>query len=111
MSDGARTEMNEKIVSMCMRYNTEDIDSIRNELYIIMNDFEIIPRTTEIALLSEDRNEYLLKKFIISKMVKGCTERTVTYYKQTVSSVLQKIGKTADDITPDDIRYYLAVRQ
>lgn len=111
MNNDARTELYEKIISICMRKNMEDMDSIRNELYIILNDFEIASRTTEVALLSEDRNEYLLKKFIISKVVKGCTERTVQYYKQTVASVLQKIGKTADDITPDDIRYYLAVRQ
>lgn len=111
MNDGARTEFFEKIISMCMKYNMNDINNIRNELYIIMNRFEITERTTEIALLSEDRNEYLLKKFIIAKVVKGCTERTVQYYKQTITFILQEIGKTADDITPDDIRYYLAVRQ
>ena len=44
---------------------------IKNRLYIILSAYEITSRTTEIALLEEDRNAYLLKKFIIAKTVKG----------------------------------------
>lgn len=111
MSDGARTELYEEILSMCMKHNMDDMDGFKNELYIIMNDFEITARTTEIALLSEDRNEQLLKKFIMSKIVKGCTDRTIEVYKKSIDFILRRIGKTADDITTDDIRFYLAVRQ
>lgn len=111
MNDGARTELYEAVLSACMKHNMDDMDGLRNELYIIMNDFEITTRTTEVALLSEDRNEQLLKKFIMSKIVKGCTDRTIEVYKKSIEFVLRKIGKTADDITTDDIRFYLAVRQ
>ncbi len=107
----ARTELYEGILSMCMKHNMDDMDGFKNELYIIMNDFEIAARTTEVALLSEDRNEQLLKKFIMSKIVKGCTDRTIEIYKKSVEFALRRIGKTADDITTEDIRFYLAVRQ
>ena len=43
---------------------------IKDRLYILLSAYEITSRTTEIALLEEDRNEYLLKKFIVAKMVK-----------------------------------------
>lgn len=111
MSDGARTELYEEILSAGMKHNMDDMDGFKNELYIIMNEFEITARTTEVALLSEDRNEQLLKKFIMSKIVKGCTDRTIGFYKKTIEFILPRIGKTADDITADDIRFYLAVRQ
>ena len=83
---------------------------IKDRLYILLSAYEITLRTTEIALLEEDRNEYLLKKFIVAKMVKGCTQRTVGYYQKELTGILQQIGKTVDDICADDIRLYLAKR-
>ena len=111
MSEGnTRTELYEKIMMMLLN-NGVNTDHIKHKLYMILDEFEISQRTTEITLLKKDRNDYLLKKFIISKTVKGCTERTIYYYGKTVKSVLEKIGKTVDDITADDIRLYLALRQ
>lgn len=88
-----------------------DVEEIKNMLYIAMEPYEIVERCTELAELKEDRNEYLLKKFIIAKTVKGCTPRTIRSYKTGIQMILDHIGKTVDDITSDDIRYYLAVRQ
>ena len=88
-----------------------DLADAKSAMYMILNDYEITNRCTEVAELSEDRNEYLLKKFIIAKTVSGCTERTIGYYRVEITKILRKIGKNVDDITPDDIRYYMAVRQ
>ena len=88
-----------------------DLADAKSAMYMILNDYEITNRCTEVAELSEDRNEYLLKKFIIAKTVSGCTERTIKYYRVEIAKILRKIGKTVDDITPDDIRYYMAVRK
>lgn len=46
-------------------------DELRNRIYIMMDKYEITRRETSVALLEEDRNEYLLKTFIIGKTVKG----------------------------------------
>ncbi len=89
----------------------EDISEIRDTLYMIMNDYEITSRCTEIALLKQDRNEFLLKKFLIAKTVRGCTERTLKYYATEIPKILLAIGKTVDEISADDIRYYMALRQ
>lgn len=85
-------------------------DELRNRIYIMMDKYEITQRETSVALLEEDRNEYLLKTFIIGKTVKGCTKRTLRFYKNTISFVLRYIGKTVDDITTEDIRLYIAQR-
>ena len=86
-----------------------DIDT-RSRLYLILDKYEISKRETAVALLKTDRNEYLLQSFIVAKTVKGCTKRTLTYYATTVRFVFQYIGKTADDITTEDIRLYIAKR-
>lgn len=88
-----------------------DIVDAKNALYIIMDKYEIMSRCTEVAELHEDRNEYLLKTFIVAKSVKGCTARTIQFYTMTIKQILCFIGKTVDDITADDIRYYMAIRQ
>ena len=79
-------------------------------IYVALNGYEVQERTTEIALISQERNEYLLKKFMIAKTVKGCTPRTLRYYRDTLKFVFDYIGKTVDDITSDDIRMYSIIR-
>lgn len=101
------TERERLYNELCMVIDDEDI---RNRLYIILNKYEIIQRETSIALLQEDRNEFLIRSFIVAKTVKGCTERTLHYYKDRVSASIEKMGKTVDDITTEDIRLYIAKR-
>lgn len=111
------SEVNDKrsdlINEICMWLTTRGIDAreAQDMLYVISNNYEITSRSTEIAVLKEDRNDYLLKKFIIAKTVKGCSQKTLHAYKNGLINIFRMIGKTVDDITADDIRYYLAMRQ
>lgn len=104
----AREDLRQRILMMLVRCN---VPNAVIEVDSILNDYEISERTTEIALLREDRNEYLLKKFLMAKIVKGCTDRTIDRYKKDLTKALTEINKNIDDITTDDIRYYLAIRQ
>lgn len=108
------TDERENLINeICMYFfsQLEDLSEAKNELYILMDKYEITGRITALVEMKEDRNEFLLKKFIIGKTVKGCTKKTIRAYKTGLQAILRNIGKTADDITPDDIRYYLALRQ
>lgn len=106
----ARQDLYERIMIILMSEGIET-ENISLKIQVALGKYEIENRTTEIALLQEDRNEFLLKKFIIGKMVKGCSKRTIELYSIELKKILEKIGKTVDDITADDIRYYLALRQ
>lgn len=105
-----RRELAEKITFMLGRYGVTD-DGILNDIVILLNDYEVTVRETALTVRSEDRNMQLLQKFIISKTVKGCTERTIRLYATELKKILEAINKTVDDITADDIRYYLALRE
>lgn len=87
-----------------------DIEECRYDIDLILNGVEIIKRCTEIAPVQVDRNEMLLKRFLVAKQVKGCTKRTLQFYAVSIKSMLERMEKTVDDITADDIRYYMAVR-
>lgn len=107
MSD-AREELRQEL---CMVLIRNGVENAGVEVDAILGGYEIQKRTTEVALLSEDRNSYLFKKFLTAKIVKGCTDRTIQHYKKYLEFIFNRIQKTADDVTADDIRYYLAVRQ
>jgi integrase/recombinase XerD len=104
-----REEIINKLVIWAMRHGLDGREA-KFDFYMMLNDVEITNRCTEVALLEEDRNEYLIKKFLVAKQVKGCTERTIKYYKECTIKFLDRIGKVVDDITADDIRYYMALR-
>lgn len=108
-----RDNREDLINDLCIYAMNHNIDAreAKNDLYIILSKYEITNRCTELAELKEDRNETLVKKFIISKMVKGCTERTIEFYSNTMKFVLNKIDKAVDNITSDDIRLYIALRK
>ena len=62
-------------ISVFLADKAMDARSIQEWLYIKLNDYEISSRCTDVALVKEDRNKFLLGKFMIAKTVKGCTER------------------------------------
>lgn len=104
-----REELAEKIIMMLMRHDVND-ESIKSDLTILLNDYEITSRETAVAVRSEDRNRWYLEKFLVAKTVRGCTDKTLEQYKRVLEKILSVINKPANEITTDDIRYYLALR-
>lgn len=108
ITDAREEAINE--LAMFMMENGIQGREAKNALYMIMSRYEITTRCTEIAELKEDRNETLVKRFLIAKAVKGLSERTIKYYGESIRKTLGDVGKTVDDINPDDIRLYMALR-
>lgn len=87
-----------------------DTDGIADRLYILLQNYEITPIETQLALRDDALNDQLLKRFLAAKMVKGCTKRTINRYHKQISWTLAKFGKSCTEITADDIRVYIALR-
>lgn len=105
-----RKELTDKIM-MCLMSRGINDSEISQEIIVILGDYEITERETAISIRTEDKNNFFLQKFLIAKTVKGCSERTVKLYKTELTRILTKIDKPADEITADDIRLYIALRQ
>ena len=56
-------------------------------------------------------NSNYLAMFLNAKMIEGCSERTLAYYKTTVEKLLDGIADPIRKVTTDDIREYLASYQ
>ena len=103
----------EEIINKLAVWATSGIDDVREakcDLYLLLSDVEITSRHTKVFSVQEDRNEYLLKNFLLAKQVKGCTDKTLKSYARNIKITLKQIEKTADDITAEDIRCYIAFR-
>lgn len=49
----------------------------------------------------------LLADFIAAKRIEGCSEKTLLYYRQTITAMLEKLSMPPEQITTEDLRRYL----
>ena len=56
---------------------------------------------------NEGNQADLVEAFIIAKRIEGCSEKSLKYYRKTIEALLAGIGKTAQQITTEDLRTYL----
>ena len=48
-----------------------------------------------------------VEAFITAKRIEGCSEKTLSYYRKTIESLIAGVGKAVQQITTDDLRRYL----
>lgn len=101
-------EKGELIDRICMIDRSVDALSFKQNLYIILRNYRVERETFEIAQYEGDVNENIIKKFLISKTVKGCTESTIRCYKAYLIAFADYVNKPLTQVQPDDIRVYIA---
>lgn len=100
----------ELLIALMPFIQSADADDVAMAITMILNDYSITQEERSLALYEQDETELVFRKFLAAKIAKGCSARTVGYYKDSVSKALRIIGKPYDQVTADDIRYYLAMR-
>ncbi len=82
----------------------------KDRVRIVLNDYNISPKCTDIVLANDNKRQKAIQMFIVTKKVEGCTENTIHYYMGTLRRFFNEINQRLEEITPDQIRYYLAIR-
>lgn len=98
----------DRILMVLMPYDQIDVERVKAKLTVVLDDYQISPKQEALAVYTEGKNDYYLRKFLLAKAVAGRQERTLRQYKDEVGRALRGIGKDADTITADDIQVYLA---
>lgn len=104
-----REEAIVKIMNMLSEYEIP-LQDIKMKLTIILSDYEMESRHTELIVADEDKNRVMIQKFLASKMAAGRTQRTLGNYRQYLRQIFNAIGKNYDELTADDVRLYMAIR-
>jgi site-specific recombinase XerD len=108
-----RTEATDRIINslICRGYSSEQIDEIRNTIIITLKDYKIEKEATDLTIYEGDINENMIRKFAIVKRVSGRTDRTIEFYTKTLRFIFRHMQKSCLEVTTDDIRLYLAIRE
>lgn len=104
-----RNQLYTEIVNTFSPYKNQiPFEEIKAQLTIILSDYEIDSRKTEIMVKDDDINNHYLTLFLASKAAGGRTDRTLHYYRTEMVRVLNGIGKNCTEVNADDIKLYLA---
>ena len=62
---------------------------------------------SEINGYTDTSNENVMERFIAAKHIEGCSDKTISYYRNTIETMINGIGKQPQHMTTDDLRQYL----
>lgn len=100
--------------------------NMQNQIYNILNDMSECLNITQMKQLQEvllkrlletdepietsDNQEYL-EMFLAAKRIEGCSERTISYYRSTISNMLISIDLPIRKMMTENLRLYLTEYQ
>ena len=89
LDDNQRIRLKEILTEICLNYQIERIEPTKKQ--------EILKNNTNI-----------LNKFISSKEIEGCSNRTLNYYKDNINKMFDAVNLPVNEITTEILRNYLA---
>ena len=87
--------------------NNEQLLQLRNVLNETFRGATVSYETSE----DEPDEPDVVEAFATAKRIEGCSEKTLKYYRKTIEAMLFSIGKTAKQITTEDLRQYLTTKR
>ena len=88
-------------------FDTDQINTIKQSIYIGTAEYDFVPQETSLAVV-DPLEQNCVKMFYIAKKVEGCSDNTLHYYRSEITKFMGTVQKQIKDITPDDIRIYIA---
>ena len=83
--------------------NNEQLKRLQTALTQTLNGYELSKNN----ITESTEHENVLQAFLMAKRIEGCSEKTLNYYQNTITDMLSGIGKTAPQVTTEDLRDYL----
>ena len=83
---------------------------LRMRIDMILANYDVQKAELALTVYEGDVNDQILIRFLSSKVAQGCSQRTVSFYKNSIRKTLEKMGKPYCDVTADDVRLYIANR-
>jgi len=106
-----REKLMRDVLGKMLYLEERDRDYLKNVLAMVLNEYDVSPVKNEVIIWDNSRNYDLLKMFLVSKQVEGCSEKTINYYQTVMTAFLDKINVPVTEAQTNHIRYYLAGRE
>lgn len=100
--------------------------NMQNQIYNILNDMSESLNITQMKQLQEvllkrlqetdepietSDNQEILEMFLAAKRIEGCSDRTISYYRSTISNMLMSIDLPIRKMMTENLRLYLTEYQ
>lgn len=110
MIDEKENFINEIVMKMGL--DREQSQKLKNMLHMYLYDYSMVKiQNTDIAVTQETRTQEAYKMFFVAKRIQGCTDRTIENYKNCLGMFFREIQKEVENVTTNDIRYFLAMKK
>lgn len=87
-------------------FTPEQVKKISAIINDDMVDYEVIETCRNLAVVDTD-SERMLKMFLATKKIEGCSDKTVERYAYVIRRMMDYLGMPVKDITVNTIRLYL----
>ena len=88
--------------------NHTQLKKLRKVLSIHLTTFSNFEPVDSKDKICQLENKEILQRFVSSKKLEGCSEKTLRYYSTTIQKMLTELNQRICDIQTDDIRNYLS---
>ena len=99
--------VNDVLRDMLAYLDNGQAEQLRRVLKHNLSGYEIQRRTDSAAEDASAENARLTGAFLSAKRIEGCSEKSLSYYRKTIETMSEKIGKGITHITTNDLRSYL----
>lgn len=101
-----------EIEQQLLRYlDNAQMEQLHKTLKHCLDNVDIKVKDNNMNEMFEHTNLELVDKFIASKEIEGCSERTIKYYKSTLLMMNERINIHVTHMTTDNLREYLTCYQ
>lgn len=99
--------VNDVLRDMLAYLDNGQTEQLRRVLRHNLSGYEIQRRTDSTAEDASTENTRLTDAFLSAKRIEDCSEKSLSYYRKTIETMSEKIGKGITHITTNDLRSYL----
>lgn len=99
--------VNDVLRDMLAYLDNGQAEQLRRVLKHNLFGYEIQQRADSTAEDASTENTQLTDAFLSAKRIEGCSEKSLSYYRKTIETMSEKIGKGITHITTNDLRSYL----
>lgn len=99
--------VNDVLRDMLAYLDNGQAEQLRRVLKHNLSRYEIQRKTDSTTEDASTENAQLTGAFLSAKRIEGCSEKSLSYYRKTIETMSEKIGKGITHITTNDLRSYL----
>ena len=92
--------VNDVLRDMLAYLDNGQAEQLRRVLNHNLSGFEIQRNEKSDIVAAGEENSQLTKAFLSAKRIEGCSEKSLTYYRKTIETMMKKLGKESRTLQP-----------